>query len=157
MCLRIAHRNLKTIPTHKEGEPSKDRKVYKILLFDGKTYVSPFVKPFEWALDEVITDQQEPDIKTLKNKRTSYRVVSKGFFHAYTSIRAVSEKMHSLLLDKTTQRYLTRTGKSLVVKEAIIPEGTKYYEGTCGDICAKSLKILNKDVPILETENTTGV
>lgn len=100
MCLRIAHRNLKMIPTHKEGEPSKDRKVYKILLFDGKTYISPFVKLFEWTLDEVITDQQEPDIKTLKDRRISYRVVGKGFFHAYTNIKAASAKVQSLLSHK---------------------------------------------------------
>lgn len=68
MCLIIAHRNLKTIPTHKEGEPRRDRKVYKVLLFDGETYVFPFVKPFKWMLGEVITDLQEPDIRAIKNE-----------------------------------------------------------------------------------------
>lgn len=156
MCLRIAHRNLKTVPTHKEGEPSKDRKVYKILLFDGKTYVSPFVKPFEWILEEVITDSQESDIQTVKRRGTSYRIVRKGFFHAYTNLKSASNKMMRLLSDKVTQKYLSTTGKSLVIKEALIPEGTKYYEGTNGDICAKSLKILDKDVPILESNSSTG-
>lgn len=157
MCLIIAHRNLKTIPTHKEGEPRRDRKVYKVLLFDGETYVSPFVKPFKWMLGEVITDLQEPDIRAIKMRGViHHRIVRKGFFHAYTNLKSASDKITKLLSDKFTQKYLNATGKSLVVKEAIIPEGTKYYEGTNGDICAKSLKILDKDVPILESNSSTG-
>lgn len=158
MCLIIAHRNLKTIPTHKEGEPCRDRKVYKILLFDGEAYTSPFVKPFKWTLGEVITDPQEPNIQTVKSKKRgwNYRIVREGFFHAYTNPKSASDKVVCLLAEEITQKYLSRTRQSLVIKEAIIPEGTKYYEGTKRDICAKSLKILDKDVPILESNSSTG-
>ena len=87
---------------------------------------------------------------------TCYRIVRKGFFHTYPNLKSASDTITKLFSDKFPQKYLNSTGKSLVIKEAIIPEGTKYYEVTNGDICAKSLKILDKDVPILKSNSSTG-
>lgn len=150
MCLKIAHRNLKTVPTHKEGEPSKDKKVYKILLTDGENFYSPLCK-FKWALETVVTDPVEPKIVSVKPKHgVSYRLVTKGFFHAFTVLETVVSRARWLAESENSKTFFSKYPKySIVIHEAIIPEGTKYYEGTDGDICAKSLKILNKDVPIL--------
>lgn len=111
---------------------------------------------FRWVLDTIVNDSQEPQIETVKPRRgTNFRIVQKGFFHACSSMKSASAHAELYRIDR--KDFLLRHPKySVVIKEAVIPEGTKYYEGTNGDICAKSLKILNKDVPILETENTTG-
>ncbi len=80
MCLKNCSQESKTIPTRKEGGPSKDKKVYKILLTDGENFYSPLCK-FKWVLETVVTDPVEPKIVSIKPKHgVSYRLVTKGFF-----------------------------------------------------------------------------
>lgn len=155
MCLIIAHRNLKTIPTHKEGCPSKDRKVYKVFLAAGNKYYSPYCK-FKWDLDTVIEDPCEAEVKTIKRKsKPSFRIALKGFFHAFTNVENASKLAREFI--EKNKELLARKAWSIVILEAIIPEGAKYYEGVKGDICSKSMKILNKNVPILEAENSSNI
>lgn len=148
MCLKIAHRNLKTVPIHKEGKSSNERKVYKVLVVKEEKFYSPFCN-FKWTLGVTYEDPNKPDVKTVKSgHRGTYRMVGKGFFHTFTNIKEASK-----LAEYLANKYPKHT---IVIHEAIIPEGTKYYEGTCGDLCTKSLKILDKNVPILESNSSTG-
>lgn len=130
MCLIINHRNLKTA--------TKDIIVYKMLLKDFRGRIcSPF-RFSKYKFNELKVDDVPADIQ--KNKK-GYRVVTKGFLHAYRTADTATKAIE----DYTTRNKIPDK-HSLVIHKAIIPAGTKYYEGKWQDICAKALTVLEESI-----------
>ncbi len=132
MCLVINHRNLKTA--------AKDIVVYKMLLKtkSGELF-APFRVNFKYEQNKLIFDLQEADIK--KDDKGN-RIVGKGFIHAFRTIAKAKEGVEDYL-----SRYKKRTeinGLTLCVYRAVIPKGTKFYEGKEWNICSKSIMILEE-------------
>lgn len=127
MCLIINHRNLKTA--------KKEISVFKILLKNPKgKYYSPF-KHRPLKVNKEILDTEEPEI--VKDKKTGVRTVGKGFYHSFMRR---DEAMRILNLFKEKNKVPKNC--TIGVYDAIIPIGSKYYEGKYKDICSKSLMIL---------------
>lgn len=142
MCLIINHRNLKTVPIHKEGNKSNDKVVYKILLAKEGKYVSPCRAHF-YELDCDTVDGEEADIKKIKRKNSpEFRVVGKGFLHSMRTIGGA--RIYAEKIEKQVARFRGLSSWTVEIHKAIIPEGTKYYEGKNSDICSKTLRVLSE-------------
>lgn len=142
MCLVINHRNLKTVPTHKDGDESNDKVVYKVLLEKEGKFISP-VRKHPYTLDCDTVDGEEADIKKIKKKGTpEYRIVGKGFLHSMRTIQAA--QAYATKVQDQVAKLKNLSSWTVVIHKAIIPEGTKYYEGRNSDICSKTLRVLSE-------------
>ena len=142
MCLIINHRNLKTVPIHKEGSESNDKVVYKILLAKEGKYISPYRK-HSYQLDCDTVDEEEADIKKIKEKnKPEFRVVGKGFLHSIRTLQAA--QVQATKIQNQIAGLKNLSSWTLEIHKAIIPEGTKYYEGRNSDICSKTLRVLSE-------------
>lgn len=133
MCLIINHRNLKTVTTHKEGKPSNDKTVYKVLIHNNSGKIFSPWRRFRITLNELLVDTSPIKIQKVETSR----IVTSGYFHSYTNKnKAIS--IAKEFNDRFTNLKRTSIFKAIVHK-VIIPEGAKYYEGTSNDICSNKI------------------
>lgn len=109
----------------------KDRKVYKVLIYDASngTYKTPY--------EEEIVDIKKIHKAKIKNYlRYLYNiyisdVVEGGFIHAYTDLNEA----------KNTARYIKNNRFNVSVKlfECNVPKNTSYFIGSNQDIAVKQL------------------
>lgn len=108
---------------------------YKILIIKDDILCSPYKQYNKWTINE-LTEDKRPITKN--KKRAGYKVITKGFFHAYTNL---SRAKHAL------ERYIKKNKKyKAFIYKAIIPAGYRYYSDECGQYCTKFLKITEECV-----------
>lgn len=122
MCLKTSFRG--------RSNPKTDIHVYKVLIHLNGKILAPFTC-FEYKLDEVLIDTAEEKAK----KDHADKVLGSGYFHACTTLDKAREIVSGLGKLKKGEVF---------IHKAIVPCKTKYYTDNGGNICAKSIKVLNK-------------
>lgn len=112
---------------------TNDIDCYKILIPVGGKLITPY-RDFLFPVGEVVTDEVEaPEPKSFGN----VYLIEAGYFHAYDNIKS-AKKLQEGFRRKASKRI------EFKVFKAIIPAGTPYFQNEFGDICSKSLKIVEE-------------
>lgn len=113
---------------------ANDIDCYKILIPVGGKLITPY-RDFLFPVGEVVTDEVEaPEPKSFGN----VYLIEAGYFHAYDNLRSAMRKRSELM------RRLFNKKTEFKVFKAILPAGTPYFQNEFGDICSKSLKIVEE-------------
>ena len=113
-----------------EQVADRDIVCYKILMRRTNYFVSPYL---EYRYDIPSTVEDTAEEKYFKAMRGA-KMVGSGFLHAFRTCVAA---IHWRGVMRGREPYTL-----FVIAECIIPEGTRYYFGTNGDICSKKLKLV---------------
>lgn len=115
----------------RQNEPliaEEDIIVFKNLKNSGNNdYVSPY-QGFHFEINKIYTDTKESHIQQLTINSDPAYSITQGWFHSYST------------LDGATKNCIFH-GDVILVK-AMIPKGTPYYLGICGDVCSKRIKLI---------------
>lgn len=116
-------------------EPSvsnEDIICYKVLISVKGELITPY-RDFCFPIGKVITDKVEPETKEFQE----YLIIEGGYFHSCTDI--LNATRLQLLIKNITGRRDT-----VKIYKAVIPANTPYFTDGFGDICSKSLKIVEE-------------
>lgn len=122
MCLKTSRRG--------RSNPKTDIHVYKVLIHLGGKILAPFTR-YEYKLDETLIDSAEENIK----QSHASKIIGSGYFHACTTLSKAKDILAGLGNIKEGEVF---------IHKAIVPCKTKYYTDNGGNICAKSIKVLNE-------------
>lgn len=129
MCLYKKHRFPKI--------SNRDIVVYKVLLiasFSYNIFHRDYVTPFKYKLVDINKPQIANDyLYTNFIESIFSKIIEEGFIHAYTEYNIALNLFNNM----------KQNNQRPCLFKCIIPKGTYYYEGFCGEIACRKL-IYNK-------------
>lgn len=118
--------------TQKIKTNNKEIYAYKILIFKNNILYSPYAL-YKYELNKILTDDKKEEIY----KGSNYKLIGKGFFHAYLKL---DEAKYHLEYIKTLQPKF-----ECKIYRCTIPVNTKHYiNDNFKEICSKSIKIMDE-------------
>lgn len=117
---------------------TNDIQCYKILIPVGGKLLTPY-RDFSFPIGVVVVDEvPTPELDEI----FGVFMVEGGYFHSYSNLETA--KFHLGTIEWKYKK--TRRGVTPKIYKAEIPANTQFYNGRAGDLCSKSLKIIEECV-----------